>query len=102
MVTMIHPGKLVREKCLQANGLGVRDAAAVLGVTRQALNNLVNGHAGISAEMAVRLEKAFGGSAASWVQLQASYDLEEVQQRADGLGVKPFGEAASEEQARLL
>ena len=58
-----HPGVSVRHDCLAPLGLTVTKGAKVLGVTRQALNNLVNGKAGISPEMAIRLDKAFGGTA---------------------------------------
>lgn len=76
-----HPGRLVRQECLEPLNLSVTEGATALGVTRQALNNLVNGKAGISAEMAVRLAAAFGGSAEAWVRMQANYDLAQVKQR---------------------
>ena len=62
---MTHPGILVRQECLDPNGLPVNDAAQVLGSNRQTLSNLLNGRSGISPEMALRLEKAFGTSARS-------------------------------------
>ena len=55
-----HPGRIVRQDCIEPLGLTITAAAKALGVTRQALNNLVNGKAGVSPEMAVRLSKAFG------------------------------------------
>jgi addiction module HigA family antidote len=70
-----HPGMSVREDCLKPLGLSVTKGAEILGVTRQALNNLVNGKAGISPEMAIRLDKAFGGTAESWLALQTAFDL---------------------------
>ena len=73
-----HPGLSVRHDCLEPLGLSVTEAAKVLGVTRQALNNLVNGKAGVSPEMAVRLAKAFGGSPATWLGIQMDYDLAQV------------------------
>ena len=76
-----HPGRLVRQECLEPLNLSVTAGAQALGVTRQALNNLVNGRAGISAEMAVRLAAAFGGSAEAWVRMQANYDLAQVKRR---------------------
>jgi addiction module HigA family antidote len=76
-----HPGRIVRQDCLEALGLSVTEGARVLGVTRQALNNLVNGKAGISAEMAVRLSKAFGSSPETWLRLQMAYDLSRLQAR---------------------
>ncbi len=70
-----HPGGHIREDCLKPLGLSVTAGSKILGVTRQALNNLVNGKSGISPEMAVRLAKAFGGSAEVWLRLQVAYDL---------------------------
>jgi len=62
-----HPGLTVRHVCLEPLGLTVTEGAKVLGVTRQALNNLVNGKSGISPEMAIRLSKAFGSSPETWL-----------------------------------
>jgi addiction module HigA family antidote len=75
-----HPGRIVRQDLLEPLALTVTEAAKVLGVARQTVNNLVNEKAGISAEMAVRLSKAFGPSAEMWVRLQANYDLSQVRQ----------------------
>ena len=75
-----HPGRIVRQDLLEPLGLTVTEAAKVLGVARQTMNNLVNEKAGISAEMAVRLSKAFGPSPDMWVRLQANYDLSRVRQ----------------------
>lgn len=85
-----HPGLSVREDCLEALGLSVVAGAKVLGVTRQALNNLVNGKAGISPEMAIRLDKAFGGSAEAWLALQAAYDLTQARKTAAQIRVKRY------------
>ena len=81
-----HPGSLVFHDCLEPLGVTITDAAAALGVSRFTLSELVNGKRGISPEMAVRLSKAFGGSAASWLTQQAHYDLAQV--RADRIKVK--------------
>jgi len=75
-----HPGRIVRQDCLEPLGLTVTDAAKALGVARQTLNSLVNERAGISPGMAVRLSKAFGSSPEMWVRLQANYDLSQVRQ----------------------
>ena len=80
MKNPVHPGQIVRHTCLDPLGLTVKDAAAVLGVSRQALNNLVNGKAALSAEMAIRLEKAFGGTAQTWLQMQVNHDLAAARQ----------------------
>jgi addiction module HigA family antidote len=70
-----HPGRSIRTACLEPLGLSVTEGARVLGVTRQALNNVVNGKAGISPEMAIRLAKAFGSTAETWLRMQLAYDL---------------------------
>ena len=70
-----HPGRIVRHDCLEPLGLSVTEASRVLGVTRQALNNVVNERSGVSPEMAIRLSKAFGGTPDAWVRMQAAYDL---------------------------
>jgi len=70
-----HPGRIVRRDCLEPLGLSVTAGAKVLGVTRQALNNVVNGKSGISPEMAIRLSKAFGSTPETWLRMQLAYDL---------------------------
>ena len=65
----------MRLDCLEPLGLSVTEAAKVLGVTRQALNNVVNGKSGVSPEMAIRLSKAFGSSPETWLGMQLDYDL---------------------------
>ena len=70
-----HPGRIVRHDCLEPLGLSVTEGAKVLGVTRQTLNNVVNGKAGISPEMAIRLSKAFGSTAETWLRMQLAFDL---------------------------
>ena len=71
MKNPLHPGYTVRHECIEQLGLTTTTAAAkILGVTRQTLNNLINGKSGISADMAIRLDKAFGGGAETWLPLQ--------------------------------
>lgn len=70
-----HPGRIVRQECIEPLGLTIAEAARALGVTRQTVDRLVNGRSGISAEMAIRLAKAFGSTPDTWVRLQAAYDL---------------------------
>jgi addiction module HigA family antidote len=70
-----HPGLVVRHDCLEPLGLSVTAGAKALGVSRQALNNLVNGSSGISPEMAIRLSKAFGSTPETWLRMQLAYDL---------------------------
>jgi len=71
----VHPGRIVRYDCLEPLGLSVTEGARVLGVTRQALSNIVNGKSGISPEMAIRLTKAFGSTPETWLRMQLAYDL---------------------------
>ena len=85
-----HPGEVIRELCLEPSGLSVTRAAEGLGVTRKALSELLNGHSGISPEMAIRLSKAFGGSAESWLTQQMQYDLAKVQKKAGSIKVRRF------------
>ncbi len=75
MKNPVHPGLIVRHDCLEPLALSVTEGAKVLGVTRQALNNVVNGKSGISPEMAIRLSKAFGSTPETWLQMQLAYDL---------------------------
>jgi addiction module HigA family antidote len=89
-----HPGEIVREECLKPLSLSVSEAAAGLRVTRKALSELINGHTGISVEMAIRISKAFGGSAETWLQLQMEYDLWQARHKAASITVKRFARAA--------
>jgi addiction module HigA family antidote len=84
-----HPGLSVRHDCIEPLGLTITEAADILGVTRQTLNNLVNGKSGISADMAIRLDKAFGGGAETWLRLQMAYDLAQARQHEADINVKP-------------
>ena len=70
-----HPGGIVRRQCLEPLGLTVTRAAEGLGVTRQALTELLNGRTGISVEMAIRLSKTFGSTPETWLEMQMAYDL---------------------------
>ena len=70
-----HPGKILKELCLQPLGLSVTRAAEALGISRKTLSAILNGRAGISPEMAVRLSLAFGTSSESWLNQQSQYDL---------------------------
>ncbi len=85
-----HPGEIVREECLAPLGLTVTEGAKVLGVSRQALNNLVNERSGISPEMAIRLEKAFGSSAEMWLRLQLAHDLAEARRSEAQITVRRY------------
>lgn len=85
-----HPGKVVRVSCLEPLGLNVTEGARVLGVSRQALSNLVNGHARISTDMAVRLAKAFGSTTGTWIRLQAAFDVARARAREDQIHVERY------------
>ncbi|MHC1726709.1 MAG: HigA family addiction module antitoxin [Syntrophobacteraceae bacterium] len=89
-----HPGEIIRNMCLEPLGLTVTAAARGLGVTRKALSELLNGHSGVSPEMAIRLSKAFGSSAETWLRLQMQYDLWQAEQRADTIEVICFSDHA--------
>lgn len=89
-----HPGLSIRHDCLEPLGLSVTEAARKLGVSRKQLSDIVNCHSGISPEMAIRLDKAFGGGAATWVRLQAAYDLAQAMRHADRIKVKRLTPAA--------
>ena len=90
-----HPGKLVRELCLAPLGLTVTKAAAGLGVTRKTSSALLNGRAGISPEMAIRLSRAFGRSPESWLALQMQHDLWQAARHARDIKVARFLPTAS-------
>ena len=89
-----HPGLAVRHDCLEPLELSVTEGARVLGVTRQALNNLVNGKSGISPEMAIRLAKAFGSSPETWLGMQTDHDLAQVRKREGDIKVRRVGRPA--------
>lgn len=95
MLNPPHPGQAVRFDCLEPLGLTVTEGARVLGVSRQALNNLVNGKAGITPEMAIRLDKAFGGGAETWLRMQASYDLALALKKAGAIKVTRYAPKAA-------
>lgn len=90
MKNPVHPGQIVRHDCLEALGLSVTEGAKVLRITRQALNNVVNGKAGISPEMAIRLSRAFGSTAETWLQMQVTYDLAQARKHEDNIRVERY------------
>ena len=90
-----HPREIVREECLKPLGLTVTAAAEALGVTRKALSDLLNGHTGVSPDMAIRLEQVFGSTADTWLRMQMQRDLWQARQRADTIKInKRFVAAA--------
>jgi len=90
----LHPGLIVKESLINGTGLTVTEAALYLGVTHSTLSKLLNGHAGISTEMAVRLSKFFGNSVEMWVNLQSQYDVWEIKKVSHKIRVKPLEKAA--------
>ncbi len=74
-----HPGEIIRDLCLEPLELTVTESARALGVSRKTLSELLNGHSGISPEMALRLSKVFGRTAEAWLNLQVQYDLWKAQ-----------------------
>ena len=89
-----HPGRIVKQECLEPLGLNVTEAARNLGVSRVALSELVNERRGVSAEMAIRLSKAFGSSPEVWAGLQMQYDLALALAKADRIKVRRLKPAA--------
>lgn len=83
-----HPGEILKELCLEPLELSVTEAAEALGVSRKTLSSILNGRAGISPEMAIRLSKAFGTTPESWMIQQAQYDLWQAQQVSGSIKVK--------------
>ncbi|HEV7252914.1 MAG TPA: HigA family addiction module antitoxin [Mesorhizobium sp.] len=90
----VHPGEWLRSEIVAPHGFSVTVAAEKLGVTRQAMSNLLNGHAGLSAEMAIRFEKAFVLSADTLLRMQAAHDLAQARAREAAIRVERVVDAA--------
>lgn len=88
-----HPGEVIKELCLEPLGLTVTEAAEALGVSRKTLSSILNGRAGISPEMAVRLSIAFNTSSESWINQQAQFDLWQAEQHRSELQVRRLSAA---------
>lgn len=88
-----HPGEVLRDLCLDPLNLTITEAARALDVSRKTLSSIVNGRAGISAEMALRLSIAFDTTAESWLRQQMQYDLWQAEQRRTRLRVKRLSAA---------
>ena len=95
MVGPPHPGGIVKRECLEPLGLSVTRAAEGLGVSRQALSELVNEKTPVSVETAIRLSKAFGSSPETWLGIQTAYDLWEARERAGQLRVTRLAPASA-------
>jgi addiction module HigA family antidote len=85
-----HPGLSVRLNCLEPFSLSVTQGAKVLGVSRTTLSRFINGQAGISPEMAIRLSKAFGATPDIWIRMQGAYDLAQARLFEADIKVKPY------------
>ncbi|MFP4494332.1 MAG: HigA family addiction module antitoxin [Halochromatium sp.] len=83
-----HPGEIIKELCLEPLGVTVTDAADALGISRKTLSAILNGRAGISPEMAIRLSIAFDTSSESWLNQQSQYELWHAEQRRNELRVR--------------
>ena len=90
-----HPGEIVKYECLEPLGLTVTRAAEGLGVTRQALSELVNERTGVSVEMAIRLSRAFGSTPETWLRMQMAYDLWQAREKSAHIEVESFVPADS-------
>lgn len=90
----LHPGEIVKDALIDGAGLSVTDAAQKLGVSRTALSRLLNCHAGISPEMALRLSKLLNTSIEMWINVQAQYDTWQVSRLSNKIKVKPLNKAA--------
>jgi addiction module HigA family antidote len=88
-----HPGEIIKELCLEPLGISVTDAAEGLGVSRKTLSAIINGRAGVSPEMAVRLSIAFDTSAESWLNQQSQFDLWLAEQNRESLKVRRMSAA---------
>jgi addiction module HigA family antidote len=91
----VHPGEFIRAEILAPLGLSVTAAAPALGVTRQALSNLLNGQADLSGDMAVRIEKAFGVRMDTLMRMQSSFDIARTRQRAKSITVRRYRRSAA-------
>ena len=90
-----HPGRSIRENCLDPLGLNVTEAAKVLGVARHTLSRVLNGHAAISPEMAIRLEKAGWSNAGFWLRRQTSWNLVQARKGQDRINVERYRSESS-------
>ena len=93
MMNSPHPSLSVRHDCLEPLNLSVTEAARKLGISRKQLSDIVHCRSGISPEMAIRLDKAFGGGADTWYRLQAAYDLAQAMKTANQIKVENLSQA---------
>jgi len=93
MHTPPHPGEIIREECLKPLDLTITEAAEGLGIHRKNLSRILNGHAGVSPDMAVRLSNAFGSTPEMWLKLQMAYDLNQARKKDENQRVRKFASA---------
>jgi addiction module HigA family antidote len=91
----VHPGEFIRAEILEPLKLSVTAGAQVLGVSRVALSNLLNGQADLSGDMALRIEKAFGVRMETLMRMQSSYDIVQTRQRAKSITVRRYRRSAA-------
>ncbi len=87
-----HPGRSIKDACLDPLELSITKGAEILGVTRVALSNVINGKSAITPEMAIRLSKAFGSEPKTWLKMQWAYDLAQAEKKADKIKVSRYVE----------
>ena len=98
-----HPGEFIKTEIVEPLGLTVKQAAEVLGITRQALSTFLNGQSALSPEMAIRLDKAFGVSMETLMRMQCSYDIAKAHKRAGEFDIARFKpDDDAKEQPRLV
>ncbi len=85
-----HPGRSIKDSCLDPLGLSVTEGARLLGVTRQTLTRVIHAHCAVSPEMAIRLEKIGWGDADGWIGMQTAFDLAQARKKAGKLKVKKY------------
>lgn len=90
MINPPHPGKFIKDEIIDPAGLTVKAAAGALGVARPTLSHLLNGHADLSPEMALRIEKAFGVSMDTLMRMQTAFDIARVRRAASSIKVRPY------------
>ena len=90
----LHPGIIVKDALIDNTGMSITEAAERLGVTRTTLSRLLNGHAGISTEMALRLSMLFNTSIDMWLNVQTQYDIWQAKKHLNHIFVEPLKDAA--------
>lgn len=90
MYNPAHPGEVLYALCIEPANLTITDAAKAMGMTRSALSEIINGRRSVTPKVAIKFAKAFGGSAESWINMQAQYDLWQAEQTYQGEDVTPL------------